>query len=139
LRTLTALSGVEVECGLALHVARNSIVDVHTVNVALASRTVTQKSFDTSSIDIDLLHRMEKLCHRLPGTNIIMSEDFRRMLRVADSKIRPLGNFLLRGQKAPIQLHIITSDRVREEHLLELLRDAASQAELVVDQVLGAA
>lgn len=76
LRGISENYRVSVECGIAIHVARECLVDVHVVQLQSQGREITQKSFDTTSVDIDILHRMEKLVHCLEGSNIIMSGDF---------------------------------------------------------------
>ncbi len=117
LKSITDVHGIEIECGVALHVARGCQVDIHQVQLQTAAGSVTQKSFDTSSIEIDLLHRMEKLVHQLPGTNIVMSGDFIRSLRNPPDTAKPLGDFKFKGQDKPVELHVFPSNRVKPEDL----------------------
>jgi FixJ family two-component response regulator len=128
LRNLSELSGCEVECGIGLHEIRNCPIHIHTVQLNSPRGLVTQKSFDTSSSDVDLLHRMEKVAHRLPGTNMIMSAGFLSLLKAAPTgRIHQLGPVLLAGQNAPVDLHVLAGDRVTDSHISEL-REALSQS-----------
>ncbi len=142
LKSIADVHGIPIECGVALHVVRGCQVDIHKVQLNTASGSITQKSFDTSSIEIDLLHRMEKLVHKLPGTNIVMSEDFFRSLRISPPQVKELGRFRFKGQEKATQLFLFPSDRTTAEHL-ELVRqssEAVADLEMVpVVPVLKAA
>lgn len=113
-----------IECGIALHFAKEVLVDVHTIQLQTPNGIVTQKSFDTTSSDIDLLHRIEKLVHTLPGSNIIMTQEFARRLKNQPAGLRDLGFVAIRGQKQPVSLSMLKSDLVNEnqmEHFLTIL------------------
>lgn len=127
LRGLAQTHNIQVECGLALHLAANSMVDVHTVQINTPQGIVTQKSFDTTSPDIDLLHRIEKLAHSLPGTNILLSKEFLESLSTVPTKILSLGPFLFKGQEKQVELYIIASDLVKEEDIVRLRQESLSK------------
>ncbi len=107
LRSLKEVHGNEVHCGIALHVAREAVVDIHHVQLTLPQGVIVQKSFDTTSLDVDLLHRMEKLVHELPGSNIILSGDFVNALKKSPGGAISLGTHLFKGQSRPVELHLI--------------------------------
>ncbi len=107
LRSLSEIHGKEVHCGIALHVAREALVDIHHVQLTSVDGTIVQKSFDTTSMDVDLLHRMEKIVHELPGSNIIISEDFVQALKKSPMGAIALGTHVLKGQSKPATLHLI--------------------------------
>jgi hypothetical protein len=108
---------VPVECGVALHLARGSTVDVHVAQLATPRGPCVQKSFDTTSAGIDLLHRMEKLVHALPGTNIVLSREFVDALRAKPPNLVRLGTRSFRGHPDPVELFLIPSDRLTEAEL----------------------
>ncbi len=107
--------GVTVNCGVSLHLCRESKVDVHTVELETPRGKVTQKSFDTTSPEIDLLHRMEKAVHELPGTNIILSKSFLAGLSVVPPLLVALGSCRLRGQKRSEELYLLPGDSLPED------------------------
>lgn len=118
LRNLSQTSGIAFECGIALHVARGCKVDLHSAQLQTPQGMVTQKSLDTSSPDVDLLHRIEKLVHGLPGSNIIMSRAFLDQL---DPALLPQavagGVFQVAGQTNPVEVILLPSDQVTEADL----------------------
>jgi FixJ family two-component response regulator len=122
LRGLSDTKGVGIECGIAVHLAPQSIVDLHAVNVNIGERQLTLKSFDTSSIAIDALHRMEKLTHALPGSNIIISGDVLRVLQNRPANCVELGECIFKGQRQATSLHLLPSDKVRPADLDKLRR-----------------
>lgn len=129
LRGLAQRYGCEIECGIALHIAKEAVVEVHSVQLSTPNGPVKQKSFDTTSSEIDLLHRIEKLTHKLPGSNIIMTEAFVQTLSQRPEKLVDVGRFLMRGQDQETQLYLIASDLTRAEDLEQLrqLSEAAKQ------------
>lgn len=127
LRSLCSIHNVNVECGIALHIVKNSIVDVHKIQLNTTKGIVTQKSFDTTSLEIDLLHRMEKLVHKLPGSNIIMSKEFYSQLTDKPNNITEIGNFKLKGQKKETPLLLICSDKVNKKTIDEAFKNTLNQ------------
>lgn len=96
---LNAKHGVQIQCGIGLHLAQNVLINVHSIAIESNSEVVQQKSFDTTSSDIDLVHRIESFVHLLPGTNIAMSEKFMSSLDFQIEGLFELGTFKLKGQK----------------------------------------
>ncbi|MES2768838.1 MAG: response regulator [Bdellovibrionota bacterium] len=117
LRSLCSVNNISVECGIALHTAKDSVVDIHTVQLNTPKGNIIQKSFDTTSSDIDLLHRIEKFVHTLPGTNIIMTKDFLHGLNQKPENIIALGSHKFLGQSNMAELYLIPSDRVKPEDI----------------------
>lgn len=126
LRSLAQKFSVDIECGIALHTAKKCLVDIHCVQLHTPHGLVTQKSFDTTSADIDLLHRMEKLVHQLPGSNIVMSSTFLNELKSLPPLIIDVGAFQFTGRSEPINLHMILSDLVKPDQL-ENFKQQATQ------------
>jgi FixJ family two-component response regulator/class 3 adenylate cyclase len=116
LRSLSEVGKVNVECGIALHVAKEACVDVHTVQLNTPTGIVSQKSFDTTSTEIDLLHRIEKMTHELPGSNIIMTEGFVNSLSQSPGRLVDLGAAKPDGHQ-DMRLYLLPSDMVSEEIL----------------------
>jgi len=127
LRSIAQTYNVPVECGIALHYAKDCMVSVHNVMVNTPHGSISQKSFDTTSSDVDILHRMEKLTHKLPGSNIIVSQEFFNQLAHKPMKYIELGEILFKGQKEAISLMIIPSDQIDEgkiEYFMNVLKTA---------------
>lgn len=122
---LAAMTGVPFECGIALHVARNALVDIHSVHIQTPDGTMTQKSFDTTSPDIDLLHRMEKKVHGLPGSNIILSRAFLDALKNPPAQVQAIGTHTFPGHANPVELFLLPSEEVNGDHLASLNVKAA--------------
>ncbi len=70
---------------------------------------------------MDLLHRIEKLVHELPGSNIIMTGDFIRHLPEPSPRIVSLGSVPIRGQNKQVELFMLPSDGLSAE-LLETFK-----------------
>ncbi len=142
LRSLSSRSGVSLECGISLHVALSCPIHIHETQLRTPRGPVTQKSFDTSSRDVDLVHRIEKLMHRLPGTNIVATQAYVELFRgrahadlptatvpILVDKFSPIGSHHFAGQPDPVSLSVIASDRVKPEDL-QALRDTAHEPTL---------
>ncbi len=107
-----------VECGIALHFAANCEANISEYTVGTPQGVVVQKKFYTSSPDIDLVHRMEKFIHQVPGTNIVMTKDF--VARLSTPPMLPqhqLGAHTFKGQSKAVELVLIKSDQVQEDQL----------------------
>lgn len=128
LKSLSDISGIEIECGISLHVAPECPVFLHTVQLQTPRGTVTQKSFDTSSADVDLLHRMEKLMHELPGSNIVMSGTFVEKLKNTRSEFIQLGAHLFHGQKEPVELYLIPSASTQGSDIKRIVDEAVANS-----------
>jgi class 3 adenylate cyclase len=134
LRGLNKVYHTDLECGIALHAAHDAVVDVHTVHLKTPAGAVTQKSFDTTSHEIDLLHRIEKLVHRLPGSNIIMTESFVEHLTTKPEELIFLGSRLFPGQDRPVKLYLIRSDMLTTEDLRNFIREEFPLESLILPQ-----
>ncbi len=126
LRSLSQKYNVTVECGIALHSCREASMDVHTALISTLHGTFTQKSFDTTSIDIDILHKMEKKVHELPGTNIVMSEAFLKNVKSANLNLVEFGTTVFPGHSEEIKLFLIPSSFVKSEDLERIKPSAAA-------------
>ena len=126
LKSLATLGNVAVECGVGLHLVRDAMVDMHTVQMTTPKGLVTQKSFDTTSTDVDLLHRIEKLAHDLPGSNIVMSGQFLAELKMVPPELIPLGSYLLRGQAEAVELYLLKSNLAGEADVERLRAQATT-------------
>lgn len=110
-----------IECGIGLHFAPDCEANVSEYHVSTAEGVIVQKRFYTSSADVDLVHRMEKHVHQLPGSNIIMSGDFISRLSTKPSfPLFPLGSQIFKGQQRPVELFLMKSFYVNDEHIKEL-------------------
>lgn len=110
LNGLSDRSGIVVECGIGIHAMNDCIVDLHQAHISTASGLATQKSFDTSSSDVDLLHRVEKLAHALDGSNIIFTKE--SLAQAGQSfhlEYLDIGSHLLKGQSKAVELCLIPS------------------------------
>jgi class 3 adenylate cyclase len=119
LRNISTQHKINLECGIGLHFAKNNMVDMHKTEIKFGSEVIIQKYLDSSSPDVDLVHRIEKLVHRLPGTNIILTKAFLDGLSQKPFGLQELGYVLLKGQTQPSQLFLKTSDLVSNEDLYE--------------------
>lgn len=129
LKSLSEISGVQVECGVSLHIANKCPIQIHSVQLNTPRGPITQKSFDTSSADVDLLHRMEKLVHQLPGSNIVMSRTFVSSLKAPPPNAVEIGRHLFTGQNEPVELLIIPSYFVKPDNVAKIREQAVEQAQ----------
>lgn len=124
LQGFSETSGIKVDCGIGLHFAADCIIDVHTTQLITYKGPVTQKAFETISPEIDLLHRIEKLVHELPGSNIIMTSTFLNQLKVKPEGLIPIGVHQLKGQKNPPELFILKSPEATDSDIDKLKSNA---------------
>jgi FixJ family two-component response regulator/class 3 adenylate cyclase len=119
---------VEIECGIGIHLAKNCDAFVHEYTVMTPNGLINQKKFDTSSIDIDLVHRMEKLTHKLPGSNIVITKDlFSTMTsRFPVERTVEIGNHMFKGQPTSVELVLIRSDRSSDADVQRIIAEAVS-------------
>ncbi|MFZ4402723.1 MAG: response regulator [Pseudobdellovibrionaceae bacterium] len=125
LRNFSLQNNTEIECGIGLHFAENCFVDLHSIEVVIDGKKVIQKSFDTSSKEVDLVFRIEKEAHQLAGTNIMMSEVFIQKLKNPPTDLFEVRNFLPKGYGKEINIFIKKSDKCKPEDL-EILNKKAS-------------
>jgi FixJ family two-component response regulator len=114
---VSQMSGTPINIGISLHFTNESPVHIHTTYFRTDSGTAAQRSFDTSSYDVDLLHRVEKLVHVLPGTSIIMTSQFFNKLAVKPKGVVELGPVYINGIKNSVELMLMPSDETKAEHL----------------------
>ncbi len=117
LDNLNELHNTQINCGIGLHLATDALINIHTVAQKINEEVIQQKSFDTTSTDVDLVHRIESLVHSLPGTNIAMSEIFLKSLTLSSEEIKSLGTFQFKGQVREIQVYVVNNPKMKEEHL----------------------
>lgn len=129
MENLSDVCGVKVECGISLHIARACPVFIHTVHLNTPRGPITQKSFDTSSADVDLLHRMEKLVHTLPGTNIVMSQAFMERLKHPPADAVAIGSHRFQGQTRSVDLFVLAGEETRAEDVEKLKDRSQSQSQ----------
>lgn len=114
LRHLNIQTGIQFECGIGLHYAEECLIDLHEVEIEYQGKKIKQKSFDTTSRGVDLVHRVEKIAHDYPGSNIIMTESFHRHLSKSTENLYSLGSHTLKGQTESTELFIRPSDKAKE-------------------------
>lgn len=129
LRNLSQNIGIPFECGIGIHLAPECIVDLHEIKVQAFGQDIVHKSFESASMDIDLLHRMEKLMHDLPGTNIVMSKTFlKHMTQSPYFSITEIGSYLFKGQKDPVELLVKMSDQVKPDDIEKIKKQAVQSS-----------
>jgi len=114
LRNFSNFHNINIECGIGLHMAKDCVVDLHVVEIESPFGRIVQKSFDTTSTEIDLVHRLESITHCLPGTNIAMTEIFIRSLGSVPVLTKEVGSLVFKGQEKPVNVFIKLSDKVTD-------------------------
>ena len=125
--SISQLSSNPLNIGIALHFATESPVHIHTTHFQTESGISAQKSFDTSSYDTDLLHRIEKVVHVLPGTSIVMTKQFLSRLGVQPLRLFDLGMVHVEGVADQVHLSVVPSEEATQQEL-ESLKAHLSQA-----------
>lgn len=115
LRNLSLQANVPFECGVGLHFAKDCLVDIHEVNIDYFGQKLTQKSFDATSSGIDLVHRIEKVAHDYPGSNVMMTSDFFERITLGKSQITSLGVFKFKGQVQDTEVFARLSEQALEQ------------------------
>lgn len=127
IRNLSVSVGMEVECGIALHIAPDCLIDIHEIKAQIFGQEVVHKTFETNSFHVDLVHRMEKLMHKLSGSNIVLSQDFFDRLSVKpEESLFPIGDHLFKGQNQPISLFVKLSSKHKPEELQAIVQMAVN-------------
>lgn len=117
IRGMNDIFGLEVECGVALHFAPNCTLNTHEMALCRDRSAIAQKSFDTDSTEVDLLHEVEKTVHSLPGSNIVLTKQFMNGLRRERSHIVDIGSYTSKKLEKSIEIAILPSDRVKVEDI----------------------
>lgn len=120
LRALNLKHGLKIECGIGLHLAKDVSINLHEIEIQTPRGSVKQKSFDSTSPDVDLVHRLENFTHQLPGSNVAISSTFVETLGDKLQQVVDMGSFLLKGQKQSTKIFLKTSDQVKPEDIAKL-------------------
>ena len=115
LRTFSEKNQFPIECGIALHYVENAMIQLDETKVLTEKGEQIQKSFYTESPEIDLLHRIEKLIHDLPGSNIVFSKNFSERVDSIPPNAIDLGLVQSEKMKQPRHLIILPSYFVTPE------------------------
>jgi CheY-like chemotaxis protein len=104
LASFNSLNGLEVRCGIAIHIVESALVNIHRLSIPTEGGTRVRKTFDTQAPDVDLLHRIEKIAHSMPGSNLLVSSAFAALMSTPGciSSVDCLGEFHLKGQENPV-------------------------------------
>ncbi len=121
LRNLSLKSGVTVECGIGLHFAKDCLIDIHEVQIDHFGQRITQKSFDATSSGIDLVHRIEKVAHEYPGSNVILTKEFYDRITLSKDGLKEIGSHKFKGQTSEVELFA----RLSEEAIKQTIKSAA--------------
>jgi CheY-like chemotaxis protein len=128
LRNFCLQNNIEVECGIGLHVGKDCLIHVHSIEYTTPTGIVQQKSFDSSSSDVDLVHRIEKMTHMLPGSNVAMTEEFVKALTSLPQGLVDIGTHKFKGQKLPTKIWLKASDRVLDAEINHILAQSLGEA-----------
>lgn len=126
LKNFNIQNNTTIECGIGLHYAKNCIVELHEIQVVVGGKKIIQKSFDTSSIEVDLVFRIEKIAHELQGTNMILSEEFATRLNNNGDVLEKLENYTPKGYGKPISVFVKKSNRCTAEDIKSLSQKLAA-------------
>ncbi|MCM2352234.1 MAG: response regulator [Pseudobdellovibrio sp.] len=129
LRALNLKYGLKIECGIGLHLAKDVSINLHEIEIQTLRGTIKQKSFDSTSPDVDLVHRLESFTHQLPGSNVAISESFAKVIIDKLPQAKDLGNFQLKGQKALTKIYLKPSDQVTEQQIIEIKEKSAASGD----------
>ena len=140
LRSLSEVHALDFECGIALHCGEDVKQTINKVTVIKDDILINHKWYETDSSEVDLLHRIEKLVHGLPGSNIIVSKSFYNSISPRyQKKFEYLGNYLAKGQDSPIGVYLSKSDMVKpfdiKQFIVRNLLD--EKGEKLLEKVVG--
>ncbi len=119
----------EVECGIAVHEANDCNVFLREAVLNTENGVQTRRKFDTSSIDIDLAHRLEAITHFLPGSNIIFTRNVLESIQGISSKglYTELGHYQLKGQQSSNQIFLLKSNKATDKDIEKLKSEYLNQ------------
>ena len=115
-------NNLNIGCGIAVHYAKNCEVAIHKVFLNTPKGIFIQKSFDTSSIDIDIVHKIEKYAHQLEGINIVVSGDFLEQYKKSDVDAQSLGTIVYPFRESPVALYLVENESHVKKEDVEALR-----------------
>jgi hypothetical protein len=110
-----------VQAGIAIHYAKKCNVHLRQIALNTKDGIIVRKWFDTSSLDVDLCHRIETLTHKLKGSNIVVSGSIRDKMTSDLRNGISLGSFLLKGQPLEVDLFLIKSDLANESDVTSFI------------------
>lgn len=113
--------GYNVEVGVAIHYAKNCVINLRQVAINTDEGILVRKWFDTSSLDVDFCHRLEGLAHQLPGSNILLSGDILERVTANKDNIVDLGGVILKGQNDARPAYLNPSSKCKESDISLLL------------------
>lgn len=134
LRALNLKHGLKIECGIGLHLAKDVSINLHEIEIQTLRGTIKQKSFDSTSPDVDLVHRLEGFTHQLPGSNVAISETFAKAIIDKLPQAKDLGSFQLKGQKSLTKIYLKASDQVTEDQIKEIKRKSVVYSDMAEKQ-----
>lgn len=111
---------ISVEAGIAIHFSKNCKISLRQSAINTDEGIIIRKKFDTSSIDVDLCHRLESLAHKLPGSNIILSQQIKDEAQANGASLIEIGDYTLKGQTSETKIFIIKSDKANDKDINEL-------------------
>lgn len=116
LRSFGKTNSLPIECGIALHRAKDALIDQDTIKAVMDDDSYrVEKSVVTQSSHIDLVHRLEKLVHGLPGSSILLTREIAQEVQEPDFNPVELGRVRVRGHEAAVELLMIPSDLLSPE------------------------
>lgn len=124
---VSQLSNTKLDIGVGLNFATSSPIHIHTAHFQTDNGLSAQRSFDTSSYDTDLLHRIEKIVHVLPGVSIVMTDSFFKKIDCGDEYMVDLGMCNIEGVNEPIHLHVLPSKYAKAEQIEALKRSLVTR------------
>jgi len=123
LRNLERIHQITVECGIAIHIAKQALIQVHEVQVESGTAQRTKKFLSSASAEIDFLFRIEKLTHQLPGSNIIFSAPIASTIKdQQQQKVVPLGCPKIGEKSFAVECFMIPSYFVKDEMIAEFIK-----------------
>ena len=97
------------------------MIDIHEVQIDHFGQRITQKSFDATSSGIDLVHRIEKVAHEYPGSNVILTKEFYDRITLGKDGLQKIGFHKFKGQVGEVELFA----RLSEEASKQIIKSAA--------------
>lgn len=111
LKGISAHYQFDLNAGIALHFGPSVEATISEFTINSLDGPLIQKRFLTHSLDVDLVHRIEKMAHEISGTNILLTEAFKNSLsRKLTEKSSSLGSFQIKGQPGLSPLFLIPDE-----------------------------
>ncbi len=119
--------GVNVQAGIAIHYAEKCKINLRQSAISSEDGIIVRKKFDTSSLDVDLCHRLESITHKLPGSNIVISAALKDRLEVNYQNMIKLKEYVFKGQILPTQIYLVKSDKASKDDVDDFMAYLDSQ------------